>query len=142
MSPGAPSAQELTRRLVARAAGENGTAESVALAVHAACERTYRELTRSLGPTGSQALLARAIAQSEAEHPLLKDIRIGRQAKPEVDGVRAAAETHGAPAVAAALEAVLVTLLGLIGRLIGDDMVARLVEPSASTGTHEDGNAR
>jgi hypothetical protein len=142
MSPGAPSAQELTRRLVARAAGENGSADSVALAVHAACERTYRELTRSLGQTGSQALLARAVAQSEVAHPLLKDIRIGRQAKPEVDSVRAAVQAHGAGPVAAALEAVLVTLLELLARLIGDDMVARLVEPGTSTGTHEAGNAR
>jgi hypothetical protein len=47
-------------------------------------------------------------------------------------------EAYGAPAVAAGLEAVLERLLGLLGRLIGDDMVARLVEQSAIVGTKDD----
>ena len=102
--------------------------DSAALAVQAACERTYRELTRTAWPKWVRALLTRALAQAQAEHPLLKEIRVGRGG---LDGVTAAVQAHGAPAVAAALEAVLETLLDLLGRLIGDDMVARLVEQSA-----------
>jgi hypothetical protein len=36
---------------------------------------------------------------------------------------------HGPEAVAAGLSAALETILTLLGRLIGDDLVARLVEP-------------
>ena len=72
-------------------------------------------------------LLTRAVAEAREEHPLLKDIRVG-QDDPVLDGVEGAVEAHGAPAVTAALESVLVTLLSLLGRLVGDDMAARLVE--------------
>jgi hypothetical protein len=47
-------------------------------------------------------------------------------------------QANGASAVGAGLEVVLETLLGLLGRLIGHDMVARLVEQSAPIGTHDD----
>ena len=132
------SARELTRRLVARSAAQSDAPDSVALAVHAACERTYRALTRSIGSTGSHALLTRARAQTQGEHPLVKEIRIGGPSEAGLNGVTDLVQTHGAPAVVAGLEAVLERLLGVLGRLIGDDMVARLVEQSAPIGTHDD----
>ncbi len=50
-------------------------------------------------------------------------------------------QTHGAPAIAAGLEVMLETLLDVLGRLIGDDMVAQLVEQGAPIETQagEDG---
>ena len=51
-------------------------------------------------------------------------------------------EAYGAPAVAKGLEAMLEKLLGLLGRLIGDDMVARLVEQEALVGTQDDEDVR
>lgn len=135
MPPETPRARELTRRLVARAGAPSDAPDSAALALHKTFELTYRELTRSIGPTGSHALLTRAVAQLRAEHPLLNDIRVGRQSEPALDGVVAVVQARGAPAVAAALEAVLEALLDLLGRLIGDDMVARLVEQSTSVET-------
>lgn len=135
MPPETPKARELTRRLVARSGAPTGAPDSAALALHKTFERTYRELTRSIGPAGSRALLTRAVAHSRAEHPLLNDIRVGVQSEPALDGVLAVVQTRGAPAVAAALEAVLETLLDLLGRLIGDDMVARLVEQSTPVET-------
>ena len=128
MSTGAPSARELTRRLVTRVAVESDGPDTGAYAVQAACEATYRELTRRLGPAGSHALLTRALAQALAEYPFLQGVRVGRQTDPTLDGMTAIVEAYGAPAVAAGLEAMLEKLLGLLGRLIGDDMVARLVE--------------
>lgn len=138
----AVSARELTRRLVARAAAQSDTPDGAAHAVHAACERTYRKLTRSLGQSGSHALLTRALAQARIEHPLLGDIRIGAQSEPGLGGVPGIVQAHGAPAVAAGLEAVLETLLGLLGRLIGDDVMTQLVERSTPLGTHDDQDAK
>lgn len=138
MSTEAPSARELTRRLVARAAVQSDGPDTAALAAQAACEATYRELTRRLGPAGAHALLTRALAQAQPEYPFLQGLRIGRQSEPTLDGMTAIVEAYGAPAVAAGLEAVLERLLGLLGRLIGDDMVARLVGQSAIDGTQDD----
>ena len=138
MPTNAPNARELTRHLIARAAEHVKVPESAALMAQEACERTLRALTRSLGQTGSRALLTRALAQAEPDHPLLKDLRIGRQSEPGLDGVPGIVQVHGAPAVAAALVVVLDTLLGLLGRLIGDDMVVRLVEQSTPMGMQDD----
>jgi hypothetical protein len=144
------SARQLTHRLIAKAtqlstppdvvASVGGTPDDVALAVHSASERACRELSRSLGPVGFNALLTRALAQAEAEHPLLKEIRIGRNTDLILGDVRPIIQTHGAPAVAAALGAALETMFSLLGRLIGDDMVARLVDRSTPTGRQDDGD--
>ena len=125
MSSKAPSAREMARRLVARASAQS---DGATLAAHAACERTFRELTRSLGQSGAHALLTRALAQARTEHPLVGNIRIGAQSDPGLVGVPGIVEAQGAPAVAAGLEAVLETLLSLLGRLVGDDIVVQLVE--------------
>jgi hypothetical protein len=138
MTNDALSARELTRRLVARAAAQSGAADSAALAVHAAVERTYRELARSVGVSGALALLTRAIAQAQAAHPLLKALRVGRDSAPGLEGVGDLVQAQGAAPVVAGLETVLETLLGLLGRLIGEDMVPRLVEQSTLVGTHDD----
>lgn len=138
ISTDAPSARELTRRLVARAAAHGDAPDGAALAVHAASERACRRLSRSLGQSGFHALLTRALVHAEAEHPLLKEICIGRQSEPFLGGVTGIVETHGAPAVAAGLEALLETMFGLLGRLIGDDMVPRLVERTVPVGTLDD----
>jgi signal transduction histidine kinase len=126
-TPYVHSARELTRRLIEPAVGHRSDAEEIALAVHAACERTYRDLTRRLGPIGSRALLARALSHAEEAHPLLRTIRIGRRLVPSLDGAAEAIGDYGAPAVTAAFEHTLETLLALLGRLIGEDMAARLV---------------
>ena len=134
MASDAPSAQELIRRLVARAATTSDGQTGSPLAVQAACERTYGELTRRLGQTGSSALFSRALAQAQVEHPALKGIRIGANSKASLDGVAEAVRMHGAPQVIAGLEAALEKLFVLLSRLIGDDMVVRLVESSAHNG--------
>ena len=130
-SSGAPSARELTRRLAARTTVSGDTPEAIALGVQSACERIYRELGRSVGPAGAVALVTRALVGAQAEHPLLKEIRLGGQSEAALDGVAGAIQAHGAPAVVAALEALLETLLGLLGRLIGEDLVELLVDRSA-----------
>jgi hypothetical protein len=138
MSTDAPNARELTRRLVASAAAQSDAPDSALLAVHAACERACGQLSRSLGQSGFHALLTRALAHAAAEHPLLKEIGVGRQPEPFLGGVTDIVETHGAPAAAAGLETLLETMFGLLGRLIGDDMVPRLVERTAPVGTLDD----
>ena len=132
------NARQLTRRLIARAA-ENGTAPPhAAYAAQVASERACRNLARSLGQTGFNALLTRALAHAELEHPVLKAIQVDRHSEHVLGEATKIVEAHGAPAVAAGLEAMLESLFGLLGRLIGDDMVPRLVERPAPADTNDD----
>ena len=139
----AVTSRQLAHRLVALAtAGRDATHGEVpdgdALAVHEAAERACRALSRSLGAAGFGALLTRALALTEPDHPLLAEVRLGRNAQQILGDVAGIIRVRGAPALAAALEDLLETLFGLLGRLIGNDMVARLVEPSAPAETTND----
>ena len=135
MSSETPSARQLARRLVERAVHPGGASKDTALVLQVACDRTYHELTRSLGPTGSRTLLARAIAQAQGAHPILNEIRVGLEPEAGLGGLPGIVEAHGSATVTAAIEAMLEKLFGLLGRLIGDDMVERLVERSSPNGT-------
>jgi hypothetical protein len=105
---------------------------NVALAASDACARVCRTLTRTLGAIGSQALLKRALLQAQTEHPALRAVVVGEGTDVGLEGIAEAAAMHGEPSVVAGLETLLGALLALLGRLIGKDMVARLVAQSAS----------
>ena len=128
MPPANEPLRQLIRRLIAREGGSKD-APGQAAAAHAACERVYGELSRWVGSTGSRALFTRSLAEAGAEHPALATIGMRDRPDAGLGGVSEGIQTHGAEATAAALEALLSTLLGLLGRLIGDDMVVTLVEP-------------
>ena len=138
MSFEALSAREMISRLVARVPARSDPPGSTGLPIQAVSERTYRALARSLGATGARALLTRALTQAQDEHPVLREIRIDSASEAGLERVTEAVQAHGAAAVTAGLEAVLEMLLGLLGRLIGNDMVAQLVEQSAPGGTQDD----
>lgn len=135
MSSEARSAHELTQRLVLRAStGRNGPEASV-LAVQSACEFACAELSLSLGPPGFYALLKRALVQAEPEYPFLKNVRVNRHTSPVFDGLGPLVEENGAAQVASALESVLDLMFTALGRLIGEDLVERLVEREVTVAT-------
>jgi len=55
---------------------------------------------------------------------------LNARAEPYIDGVAETIIAQGDPATAQALEAMLVSLVELLGRLIGDDMAMKLIERS------------
>ncbi len=138
MSTEALGARELTQRLIARAAVPADATDRAALVAHAACEHASAELSTSLGTLGFKALLMRALKQAEARHPLLSEVRVGERSPDMLLGTAEMVEKHGAVAVAAGLEATLETMMTLLGRLIGVDVVARLVERNTATTTQDD----
>lgn len=142
MASAAPSARELTSRLIARVGTRSALPDSPALAAQLTFQRAYRELVRSLGPTGFHAIVGRALVLVQTEHPLLKEIRIDGPEAPTLDRVTAIAHAYGAPAVAAGIEAWLEAVLDLVGQLIGFDVVAQLVEQRPLTGTRDDEDDR
>ena len=133
MPPATPSAREVAHRLIARDAVASDVPDGAAVSARLACERICRDLSRWLGAAGCDALFARALADSRAVHPLLDRIRIGARSESGLEGVEEAVRADGAAAVAAALEAVLVAMIELLGRLIGSDMALRLLEQHTPT---------
>ena len=140
MSTGAHGARELTRRLITRAAAGRTGPDAAVVAAASACELACAELSLSLGPPGFDALLRRALAQSEREFPFLAALRVRRHAEHVFDGVASLSEENGPDNVAAALESVLDSMFASLGRLIGDDLVARLVERDINVATQDDGS--
>lgn len=125
-----PDSLQIARRLLAReeAPGRGAKPELVGAALQQTCVRVSANLRDSLGEDGANALLGRALARTEADHPALKDIRRLNEGGIHLDGVVASVATHGVAEVTAAVEALLAALVQILGRLIGDDMAIRLVE--------------
>ena|ERR1700733_13523896 len=121
------SARAIARDLVAHELnGADGPA-SAGAALQRLCSRVAENLRRSVGDDGYNALVARALARTQAEHPALVDIRRLGKTDIYLDGVAASIDAHGVPAVRAAIEAILAAIADVLTGLIGADMVFNLL---------------
>jgi hypothetical protein len=68
----------------------------------------------------------------------LAQIQLRARSQPYVDGVPETIMAHGDAATAEALESMLVHLIQLLGRLIGDDMATKLIERSLGVSARGD----
>jgi hypothetical protein len=84
-------------------------------------------------------MFTRALAEARTEYPALAQIQLRARSEPYIDGVPETIMAHGDAATAEALESILVHLIQLLGRLIGDDMATTLIE--RSVGVSERGDA-
>lgn len=141
-----PDARQIAHRLISRHRARQAGNDAAARAAAAACDEVYLELSRWVGPHGCEALFRRALAQARSEHPGLEEIRLGGGSDPRLEGVSESVEAHGDAITGEAIEAMLVALIELLARLIGYDMVTRLVaggqpwsdlEPRSPTRTAE-----
>jgi hypothetical protein len=122
--------RQIARRLVDSRRSEQPGGDTAARATAAACDDLYRELSRWVGPDGCHALFTRALAQARTEYPMLGQIQLRARSEPYVDGVAATIMANGDAVTAEALQSMLVRLVELLGRLIGDDMATKLIERS------------
>jgi hypothetical protein len=120
----------MARRLINSHRSKRSEGHTAARSVAVACDQLYRELSRWVGPDGCHALFTRALAQARAECSALGQIQLHARSDPYIDGVAETIMAHGDPATAEGLEAMLVHLIELLGRLIGDDMAMKLIERS------------
>lgn len=135
-----PTSLQIARRLLDREAapGSEGNSAKAGLALQRTVVRVSETLRDSLGEDGRNALLVRALARTEADHPALKKIvRLNKGI--HLDGVAASVEAHGVPAVTAAIEALLASLIDVLARLIGEDMAIRLIDQDAPRSRRSDG---
>jgi hypothetical protein len=135
-------ARQVARRMIDNQRSERANGHTPARAAAAACDNLYRELSRWVGPDGCHALFTRALAETRTEYPAaLVQIQLRARSEPYIDGVAETIMAHGDPVTAEALESMLVRLVELLGRLIGDDMAMKLIEQSRASSERGDGPA-
>ena len=93
-------------------------------------------LRQSLGEAGCAALLARALARTEGAYPALKDLRRPGDDDIHFDDVAASVDGRGVEDVAAAIEALIGSVIDILTRLIGEDMAIRLFDDNVSQPAH------
>ena len=130
-----PAADALVRRLLAAAGVRIADAsEPPADTAVAAAERASAEmadaLARWFGPYGYHALITRALADARATHPALDGVHVRGPQVPVLDGLSEVAAQYGVDAMTDGVATVLSALIGLLGRVIGEEMALMLVERS------------
>ena len=139
LSPDQPLARRIARRLISSHRSQRSEGDSPARAAATACDHLYQALSRWVGPDGCHALFTRGLREAQPDYPALAQIQLRARSQPYIDGVPETIMAHGDAATAEALEAMLVHLVELLGRLIGGDMAAKLIE--RSVGAFDRGDA-
>jgi hypothetical protein len=120
-----PADRELARRLLACEAIETDTPTDSADRV---LRRLHKHLASWFGRDGSHAVLARALDRTRADHPALADARLELGGERLLTGAHGQASENNLSDIGAALVALVAAVIGLLTRLIGPDMVMRLVD--------------
>lgn len=128
MSPDLTPARQLAHRLIDGSRRDGAPSQHSPHSVAVAFDHLYQSLSRLVGLDGCHALFTRAHANARAKHPLLANIQLRARSTPYLDGVAETVDQHGAGETVEALESMLVALIELLGRLIGDDMAIKLIE--------------
>jgi hypothetical protein len=131
--------REIARRLIDSRRQERTGADPAARATASACDHLYRELSRWVGVDGCHALFTRAQSQARIEHPALISIQLQAGSELYIDGLAATIIAYGDAGTAEALESMLVRLLELLTRLIGDDMATKVIDRSLAASESGDG---
>jgi hypothetical protein len=125
---------EIARRILRRdalgsgQAAEGGTPETAIIALQRSFSRVTDDLRDAMGDAGCAALLDRALAHTKRAHPVVKDLRWRPGEGIALAGIATNAGAHGIESVTAAMEALITALVDILSRLIGDDMVLRLLD--------------
>ncbi len=122
------TSRQLAAHLIATKRAQHGADVSGSFVAALSVEDLYVALSRWVGIDGCHALFSRALADAEPSRPLLQSIQLNPRGDIRLDGVSSAAAEHGEAETAAAIEETIVRTIDLLGRLIGSDMTANLIE--------------
>ena len=98
-----------------------------------ACGALYRVLETSMGSTGLQALIGRAIQVTSREYPWLGSVQTGIVADCPVTGLNEAAERLDVEDATAGYAALLASIVGLLITFIGEELTLRFVRSAWPT---------
>lgn len=125
-------ARQMARRLIKSRQQEGRAGGSRTRAVAAMSEALYDDLSRWVGRDGCHALFTRALAEAQVEYAILDQIKLRPRSEPYIDGITEIIMGRGDGETADALESMLVHLIELLSRLIGDDMATKLIRSTAA----------
>ena len=134
----ADGAATAAARIVARApAGADGSV-AYSATIGSICGELSAGLSRWIGTEGYRALRGRALDEARSVHPVLERLSFDGT---DADQLAAAVEAHGVAPVALAVEAFIASLIELLGRIVGDEMAANLIESAGIGDLQGDGGA-
>lgn len=128
------AAREIAQGMVRAGRSQSSADDSASGAAASACNYLYIELSRWIGSEGCHALFTRALSDARKGSASLHSIQLTARAAPYVQGIEATVAEHGDAETAAAIETMLLRLVELLGRLIGDDMAIKLISPVLAKG--------
>ncbi|MCX5747551.1 MAG: hypothetical protein NT062_34230 [Proteobacteria bacterium] len=115
------------RAILAHEVGAERVSTRVAEAVVHAWERLARHFARIVGEDGIRTILARSVTVASGTFPWLVADGRGLIGDRSSAGLRAAMAIQDPDVIAGAFGALLAAFSALLGRLIGDELVARLL---------------
>jgi hypothetical protein len=125
MAQGSSTATEVARGFWARDVVDVSAPEEVTAEAERICAQLQTGLARWVGSAGYRMLVGRALELARAEHPALGKISFNGNDREEI---AAAVRAHGAAEVTAAIVALVVTMIDLLGRIVGEEMAVELVK--------------
>jgi hypothetical protein len=118
----------VAQKILAGTGDDDGGASKVAARAVQAVEQLTQHLAQLVGETGVRALLARSVALSSETFPWLAGtISIVRPGDSPWASLRAAMEKQDPRTISEGFCVLLSTFVGLLGRLIGEPLVAHLL---------------
>lgn len=122
------AARAAARAFLARYAAPSEDPVYAAGALYRAYTVVSSNLRSAVGDDGTDALLARAMARAAEQHPTVGELRRTATANIDAGQLAAAVAVHGEPAVRAAIEELLGTVIELLTRLVGEGLAMRLID--------------
>lgn len=123
-----PSSRLLAHRLIERARVEGQATPDSGLLAAATLDRLYLDLAQWVGFDGCHTLFSRALTEARSQYPVLRTIQLHPRSLPYLEGIAETIEKNGARKTSEALESMLVMLIELLNRLIGENMATILIE--------------
>ena len=127
--------------MLASEATASDTQEAQIAAAERVLGRLQEHLLRWFGPEGFHAVLSRALATARKGHPALAHVRIEARSEARLTELAANAHTYRPAELRDALQALVAATIALLSRLIGDDLVRRLLHDAWPQETPNDTEA-
>jgi hypothetical protein len=138
VTPTSSPERALARRLLARETGAHATPGEAVAASDRLLRPLHAQLAHWLGQDGSHAVLARALDRTRVGHPSLADATLDPRGERLLAVPADSIRDRDSAEVTEALVALISALLALLTRLIGADLVTRLLQQVWPNGTLDD----
>jgi hypothetical protein len=124
------ASRRVARRLIVRELHGRAQpdAPELARAMDRVCAPVIPSMRDAFGDDGCTALLDRAFAKLTLQFPVLRIFQGTSEPVIQLEHILTAIQTHGAPAVVAAIEELICYVADILTQLIGEEMALQIVD--------------